>query len=163
MALPISLYDPMVVLEAAATFLTGCYILRLAFWDTVSESNRVPVRAERGAREHAARNRQLRTFAPHTLVIAPAAPLESSLPVLSALPMRAPSKLLRTRPALPFRVAQPSLSAASIVERDERPAKIVSIESAKPVEKSSSKRTSLKVAARQHANKVQQTDWLQRA
>lgn len=178
MALPISLYDPMVLIEAAATILTGCYIVKLALLErTELLSSRLATRTL-GRTIHGrtiqGRTSQGRTFQravrndiPSSRIIAPLAAPQSSLPVLSPLPMNgAIKKVVRpvTFATARTAVARQSTEKQSSEERNTEQ-KIVPI--------SASKRGSRAVAAKQLSRgqlsteqlptRLLQTDWLQRA
>ena len=172
MSLPISLYDPMVLIEAAATLLTGCYIAKLAFFEklTVLES---------GIRRSRPRTIGVRMIG--SRVIGPALPPQSSAPVLSALPLRKlPSQIKPIRPLLAQTrwVAESPVAESPAAENsvgkspaaaNSEASKIVSICTGKKVPSKMSHSNMVPVGHPTTTNgaiqvkKIQQTDWLQRA
>lgn len=145
MALPISLYDPMVLIEAAATILTGCYIVKLALLERAELLSAQTTTRSSGRTVQ----RVVRNEIPSSRIIAPLAAPQSSLPVLSPLPMNSAAKKV-IRP-----VAFGTVRTAIAPERRNAEQKIVPI--------NASKRGSKSVSARQLSTKLLQTDWLQRA
>lgn len=177
MSLPISLYDPMVLIEAAATLLTGCYIAKLAFFEklTVLESG------IRRSRPRTIGVRMIGSGVIGSRVIGPALPPQSSAPVLSALPLRKlPSQIKPIRPLLAQTrwVAESPVAESPAAENsvgkspaaaNSEASKIVSICTGKKVPSKMSHSNIVPVGHPTTTNgaiqvkKIQQTDWLQRA
>lgn len=152
MALPISLYDPMVLIEAAATLLTACYILKLAFQETLQLNSSHQTSAQR------MNHRPVRNYIPSSRIIEPIAAPQSSLPVLAPLPMnRTPINKARSITFTPT-VAKP-VDAQPRVEPKRLEQKIVPINANKRV----TKVTPATISNGRATVKLQQTDWLQRA